>query len=191
MRRYGTAVFVAPLMAAALLAGCGGQESAPAPQEQAGAGNAVAEPAARPGTLAVADAWVRLAPVAGRPAAGYFTVRGGGAPERLVSISSARVATIELHESGMNDGMMTMRRIDGVDVPAGGEAAFAPGGNHAMLFGVDPGVKPGDLLLLDLTFASGEKLAVEAKTFATGDAPVAAPKSGVQGAEHGGEHSGH
>jgi copper(I)-binding protein len=144
-----------PLPALALLtmlAACKAQQSPPAPQ-----------------ALSVTDAVVRLAPVEGRPAAGYFTLHGGKAPDRLESVSSPKAATIELHESKMQGGMMSMTPLTGIDVPAGGEVAFKSGGNHAMLFGVDPAVKPGGTIPLRLTFQSGATLDTEAKTIATGD----------------------
>lgn len=127
---------------------------------------------ATPAAVAVDDAWVRLSPVAGRPAAAYFTVRGGGTAERLVAVESAKVEKVELHESGNTDGVMTMRPIDGVEVPAGGEAKFAPGGNHAMLFGVAADIQPGTPLPLTLRFASGLTVATQARTELAGAAPA-------------------
>lgn len=125
---------------------------------------------ARPDAPAVKDAWVRLSPVAGRPAAAYFTVEGGTQADRLVAVESPRVGRIELHEGGMANGMMTMRPIDGADVPAGGTVAFAPSGNHAMLFDVAADVKPGGTLPLTFRFRSGKAVNVDAATRAAGDA---------------------
>jgi copper(I)-binding protein len=115
----------------------------------------------------VSDAVVRLPVIAGRPGAAYFTVTGGAEPDRLVSVDTPAAATVELHEGGMSGGMMTMRRIDGVDVPANGKAVFAPGGNHAMLFGMKPALKPGDTVPLRFHFASGKEVAVEGLASAT------------------------
>lgn len=137
------------MLAAMLLGGC--QASAP---EQA----------------SVSDAWVRLPAVAGRPAAAYFTLAGGSKADRLIGVTSGKAERIELHEGMTDGGMASMKPIDGVDVPAGGTVAFAPGGNHAMLFGVDPAIKAGDPLPLAFRFASGETIAADAKTIAAGDA---------------------
>ena len=79
----------------------------------------------------------------------------GARPARLVAVDSARVAaTVELHESmaGMA-GMMTMKPIALVDVPAAGSVRFAPEGRHAMLFGIAPQVKAGDLVPLGFRFS--------------------------------------
>jgi copper(I)-binding protein len=143
------------LAVAALLAGC-------------------SEPAAKPVApkLAVADARVTLSPVPGRPAAAYLTLTGGAADDRLIALGSPQVATIELHEGGMRNGMMTMARVTGINVPAGGPAELAPGGDHAMLFGVDPAIRPGGTLPLTLSFASGARLETRATVRGAGDAEI-------------------
>ena len=123
-----------------------------------------------PASTEVSAAWVRLAAVPGRPAAAYFTVDGGAEPARLIAIESPKVATIELHDMAMQGNVMTMARLDGADVAAGGKLAFAPGGKHAMLFGVDPAIKPGDTLPLSFRFAKGTPIAVDAKVVAAGSA---------------------
>ncbi len=116
----------------------------------------------------VKDAWVRLAAVPGRPAAGYFTLTGAAKDDRLLRIDSAVVKTIELHENVMNGDVMTMRQMADVPVPAGATIAFAPGGNHAMLFDVDARITPGTAIPMLFSFASGAKIEVEAKTVPAG-----------------------
>ncbi len=117
----------------------------------------------------VTDARVRLAAVTGQPAAGYFTLKGSKGDDRLLRIDSAVVNKIELHEVGMTGGMMTMRQLADVAVPANATVEFAPAGNHAMLFGVDSRITPGTAIPMLFTFKSGAKVEVEAKTIAAGD----------------------
>ena len=119
---------------------------------------------------AIRDAWVRLAAVPGNPAAAYFTVHGGAAADRLTAVTSDQVAKVEMHRMGMEGGMMTMEPLAEAEVPANGDLIFATGGNHAMLFGVDPSVKPGGKLPLTFRFTSGKTLTAEAKVLAAGDA---------------------
>ena len=116
----------------------------------------------------VKDAWVRLSPVAGRPAAGYFELKGGTADDKLVRIDSAVVDKIELHQNGISGGMMTMTPIAEVAIPAGGKVEFSPEGNHAMLYGVNAAIKPGTAIPLLFHFASGKSFEAEAKTVAAG-----------------------
>jgi copper(I)-binding protein len=126
--------------------------------------------------LAATHAWVRLAAVPGRPAAAYLTLHGGAEPMRLVSIDSEVAGSSELHESmktgsggAMTGQMIGMRRLDGIDLPAHGVIAFAPGGNHVMLFGMSPQVKPGGHITLAIRFEKGQPLQVEAKVVGAGD----------------------
>lgn len=120
----------------------------------------------------VTHAWVRLSAVAGQPAAAYFTIHGARAAERLVKIESALARDTRMHESMGAGGMTGMAPLASVDVPAGGTVAFAPGGRHAMLSGLDPAVRPGTAVPLRFGFASGSTAEAEAKTVPAGeDAP--------------------
>ena len=60
----------------------------------------------------VSGAWVRLAAVAGRPAAGYLTLRGGAVGDRLIGITSPRAGRIEMHSSMAMQGMMHMDKLE-------------------------------------------------------------------------------
>ncbi len=122
--------------------------------------------------LYIDGAWVRLAATPGSPAAGYFTLHGGPADARLLTVSSPVVIRIELHETmAGGGGMMSMKPIDaGVAVPANGKVEFKPGGKHLMLFDVNPGIVPPKPLPLIFTFANGERIAVDAVVQRAGDA---------------------
>lgn len=116
----------------------------------------------------IRDAWVRMAAVPGRPAAGYFTVKGGAADDRLVRIDSAVVKKIEMHASMGDGGMTTMKPMADLPVPAGTTIEFAPGGKHAMLFDIDPAITPGTEIPMLFTFASGRAVQAGAKTVPAG-----------------------
>jgi len=121
----------------------------------------------------VTEAWVRLPAVAGQPAAAYFTIQGGRSAKTLVRMESALATKAEMHRNmpGMA-GMTSMAPLDHVDLPAGGTVQFKPGGNHAMLFGLDPQVKPGTAVPIRFGFSDGTTAEAEAKTVpAGGDAP--------------------
>lgn len=121
----------------------------------------------------VSGGWVRLPAVPGQPAAAYFSIHGGRNAMRLVRIESALAAKTEMHASmtGMG-GMTTMTPLDHVNVPARGVVQFKPGGNHAMLIGLDPVVQPGTAIPIRFGFADGSTAEIEAKTVRAGeDAP--------------------
>jgi periplasmic copper chaperone A len=118
----------------------------------------------------VTDATVTLPAVPGRPGAAYFTLNGGAADNRLMQVSSPQIVRVELHESSMKNGMMSMNALEGgVAVPAGGKVMFAPGGKHAMLFDINPKVGPGTTMKLNFTYADGRVIEADAAVKAAGD----------------------
>jgi periplasmic copper chaperone A len=121
--------------------------------------------------LNVRDAWVRLPATPGNPGAAYFYVSGGPKTDRLMSVSSPVVIRTELHESmAGHSGMMTMKPIEGgVEVPAGGFVEFKPGGKHAMLYNINPGIQPPRTVPMVFTFASGARITADAQVKLAGD----------------------
>jgi len=111
----------------------------------------------------VSDAWVRLPAAAGRPAAGYMVITGGAEPDALVSARSLAASRIEVHTMAMDSGVMRMRMVPEIAVPAGTRVEFRPGGNHLMLFGLDERLKPGDRVPVTLGFRSGVSITIEAQ----------------------------
>lgn len=65
--------------------------------------------------------------------AAYFTIRSAK-PDRIVAISSSEAAAVEIYSSVTEGGMMSMKRLESVPLPAGKAVEFAPGGMHLMVF---------------------------------------------------------
>lgn len=130
---------IAPIAAAAaMLAACSqepGESAAAAPD------------------ISVERGWVRSTPGGNEVTAAYFTLVNAGGADRLLGASSDQLQDVQLHASVQDDaGVMRMEHLDeGLEIPAGGEAAFAPGGNHLMLFGAGD-LALGDTVCLDLDF---------------------------------------
>lgn len=118
---------------------------------------------------AVSDARVRLPAAEGRPGAAYFTLHGGDKGLKVVKIDSPEAGRAEMHDMIMQNGMMTMAALPaGVAVPAKSEVQFAPGGKHVMLFDMKAGLKAGDTIMLNFSFADGSRLGVPATAEAPG-----------------------
>ena len=122
-----------------------------------------------PAPLYVDQAWVRPNPNGEGPAAGYFVIHGGEQPVQLRRVTTEGALRVEMHESIMKDGMMTMQPIDSVDVPAKTEVKFAPGGKHVMLFGLNPAVVKAGKLPFTLLFSNGDRIIVDAVVQQTPD----------------------
>ncbi|WP_319291207.1 copper chaperone PCu(A)C [Sphingobium sp.] len=132
---------------------------------------------ADPAPLYVDQAWIRISPNKDTPSAGYFVVHGGEASVELRDVITDRALRVEMHESTSKDGKMTMQPIEAVPVPAKTQVAFAPGGKHLMLWGVNPEAVQQGKVPLTFLFSNGDRIIVDAIVQKTG---AAAPA----GAEH-------
>ena len=83
------------------------------------------------------DGYVRLLPP-GSPNTAAFMVLKNDAdhPVKLLSAASPEAGRAELHAHLHEGGVMKMRQVYGVEIPAKGEVVFQPGGLHIMLFEV-------------------------------------------------------
>ncbi|MBN9222756.1 MAG: copper chaperone PCu(A)C [Mesorhizobium sp.] len=115
------------------------------------------------GDLEIEHPWSRATPAGAKVAGGYFTIiNKGGTSDRLLSISSDVSDKAELHEMGVKDGVMTMRPVEGgLDIPAGGKVALAPGGYHLMFIGLKRQPKQGEKFAATLTFEKAGTVNVE------------------------------
>jgi periplasmic copper chaperone A len=121
--------------------------------------NACADPA----PLYVDQAWIGLSPQAGNPSSGYFTVHGGPEAVTLRDVTADGAQRIEMHESMMQGGMMQMKPLDAVEVPAKTTVAFAPGGKHLMIWGINPAVVSAGKMQMTLLFSNGDRILVDAE----------------------------
>ncbi len=72
-----------------------------------------------------------------RAGAGYMSIENGGdAADRLVEVR-ADFPRVEIHTTEVTDGVASMKRVEAVEIPAGGRVAFEPGGLHVMFMGLD------------------------------------------------------
>ncbi|HEX8644774.1 MAG TPA: copper chaperone PCu(A)C [Allosphingosinicella sp.] len=106
---------------------------------------------------------VTLPAAAGRPGAAYFRLDTNRDDTRLVQVSSPSARRIELHEAGM-------RPAASFAFSPGEPLHFQPGGRHAMLFDLDPALRPGARIALTFTFEGGAPpVNAEAEVRAAGD----------------------
>ncbi len=107
-------------------------------------------------TVEVKDAWVR-GTVPAQKATGAFMEITGKSAARLLSVDSPVAASVEIHNMTMQNGVMKMFQVDGIDVPAGKTVKLAPGGYHVMFMGLKQQMKAGDRVPLKLTFELADK----------------------------------
>ncbi|UNP87974.1 copper chaperone PCu(A)C [Aeromonas encheleia] len=83
------------------------------------------------------DGYVRLLPPGSPNTAAFMVLKNDGdKPVTLTAVSSPEAARAELHTHLHENGVMKMRQVDGIQIPAKGEVALKPGSFHIMLFEV-------------------------------------------------------
>src|SRR5690606_7182859 len=78
----------------------------------------------------------------------------------LVAAGSDRSPRVEFHEHRHENGMMQMRKLESVTLPAGGQRVFETGGLHLMLLDLPAPLKAGEDVAITLTSATGGAVTV-------------------------------
>lgn len=112
----------------------------------------------------VDDAWVR-ATVAGQPSTGAFMHITASSDSKLVEVQSPAAKTVQIHESKMENDVMSMQPVASVPLPAGKSVAIVPEGYHVMLIDLVGQIKVGDQVPLTLIVedSKGVKESIEVK----------------------------
>ena len=131
------------------LFGCGG------PSEEIAANEC-------PPGVTIVDGWTAPAR-AGQPvSAAYVTICNGGAEDdaliNVANVADAAANTIEIHQSTMTEGVMSMAKVERVTLPAGQKTAFEPGGAHIMLIGVSREIAKGAEPTFTLDFENADDI---------------------------------
>lgn len=127
------------------------------------------------GNLTVAHPWARATPGAVKNSAAFFTIENKGAADKLIGVSGDVAREIQIHTMITEAGVMKMREVKSLDVPANGKLELKPGGLHVMLIGLKDGLKDGTSFPLTLKFEKAGEVRVN----------VTAEKMGAH------DHSGH
>jgi copper(I)-binding protein len=106
--------------------------------------------AAQAQPASVKDAWVRT-PAPGQNVAAVYMEIVSRANSTLVAVASPAAASAELHNMTQEAGVMKMRPLEKIELPAGKPVKLAPGGLHVMLIGLKQPLKRGDKVPVTLT----------------------------------------
>jgi copper(I)-binding protein len=111
--------------------------------------------------VTVKDAWVRGTVPGQTTTGGYLTLRSSE-DAKLVSVSTPDAKRAEIHSSEMKDGVMRMRPVASVPLPAGRDVAIQ-GELHLMLIDVAHPLQASERVPLTLTIedARGKRTKVE------------------------------
>ena len=136
-------------------------------------------PACAVAQVRVTDPWVR-ATVPQQKISGAFMQISSSRDSRLVEVRSPVAGVVEIHEMAMDKGVMRMRPVPGVDLPAGRTVALKPGGYHVMLVDLKRQLKEGESVTLTLVVQdkNGKRESVEVKAMVR---PLNTAAHGLQG----------
>jgi copper(I)-binding protein len=113
-------------------------------------------------SITVDKPWIR-ATAPGQTVSGAFMtlVNDSATVYTLSGVGFSGAGTVEIHQTSMTDGVMRMRKVSHIDIPANGSAELKPGSFHIMLIGLEKELKAGTVESLILTFADDSQKTIE------------------------------
>jgi copper(I)-binding protein len=109
-------------------------------------------------SVQVANAWAR-ATAPGQTTAGVYLELTSNTNTALVAAGSPVAHRAELHAMSVDGGVMRMRSLPRIDLPAHQTVKLEPNGIHVMLFELKQPLKPGDRVAVVLSLQpSGSSL---------------------------------
>ncbi|MFC3853259.1 copper chaperone PCu(A)C [Salinispirillum marinum] len=107
--------------------------------------------------------YVRLMPPMQPNTAAFMRLENTTSEDRqLIAVYSDIAEVVELHTHNRVDGVMQMRRVSSIDVPAGESATLQPGGYHIMLIGLKAPLQDGQVVQMTLQFDDGSEQNLQA-----------------------------
>lgn len=108
--------------------------------------------------IQIKDPYVREVPPNQTISASFMTLINNTESDiALLKVTSNIAKSIELHEHTHNKGIMQMRQVSKIIIPANNSKKLQPGGFHIMLFGLQRKIKAGEKVNLILEFDNGTK----------------------------------
>jgi len=100
--------------------------------------------------VAVSGAWAR-ATVPGQPVAAAYLDISSRQGATLIGVRSDAAGAVQVHSMREDGGVMRMRELERLELPAGQTVRLAPSGTHLMLLDLKRPLRSGDSITLDLT----------------------------------------
>jgi len=108
------------------------------------------------GDVTVSDVWAR-ATVPGQQVGMVGLVITSQKDARIVEVRSPVSASAEIHTMTMDNGVMKMRQIEFLPLPAKQPVTLGPGGDHLMLIDLKQALTAGDTAPLTVTVQFADK----------------------------------
>lgn len=114
--------------------------------------------------IVVQEPYVRLAPPNAVATGAFMVFQNPGAKMvKVLKVDSPVAKVSEMHTHLNEAGVMKMRPVAAIEIPAKGEAVLKPGSLHVMLIDLKVSLKEGEIVPLTFSFDDGSTKKVEAK----------------------------
>src|SRR5262245_54098632 len=114
------------------------------------------------GSVKISAPWIRATPKGAPVGGGYMTITNtGSVSEKLIGGTSDVSSRFEIHEMSMENGVMKMRPVAGVEIKAGQTVELKPGGYHVMFVGLKEPLEQGQHVKTTLRFEKAGDVAVD------------------------------
>jgi periplasmic copper chaperone A len=121
------------------------------------------------GDLHIMKPWTRATAPTATVGGGFMGVMNHGkADDALIAVKANISDKVELHTHAMEGGVMKMREVPRIDVPAGKTVELKPGSFHVMFINLKAPLKQGDKIPMTLVFEKGGEVKIDMMVDAMG-----------------------
>jgi copper(I)-binding protein len=121
------------------------------------------------GDLSIDSPWARASAGMARAGAAFMTItNASNQDDTLVSASATVSKVVELHTHIHDNGVMRMRKVDSIAIPANGTAVLQPGGLHVMFIGLHQPLAQGEIIPVTLQFANAGSVDIQVEVRGVG-----------------------
>lgn len=114
--------------------------------------------------IKVNEPWAREVPPMTSTSAGFMGLQNSGSvAHKIVSASSPASGMVELHTHTNDNGVMRMRQVESIEIPAGGATTLQPGGLHLMLMMLKQPLVAGQDIDIQVKFEDGSTKDIKAQ----------------------------
>jgi copper(I)-binding protein len=104
------------------------------------------------------DTWIKNLPPTVPVRAGYMHIYNPGSKAvSILSVSSDAFSNVEVHQTIMQDGMMTMEQVPALTIEPNSQLDLKPGGIHLMLMHPVEPTRPGDEIRITFELSDGSQ----------------------------------
>ena len=115
-------------------------------------------------SIEVTNPWVNQTPPSTMSNAGYMEITNNtDSLVTLQSIQSPQFGMSHVHQTKLENGLMKMTPVHGLEIPANESVTLEPGGFHIMMMNRTESLNTGDEVELNLKFSDGQEISVKAQ----------------------------